>query len=397
MERRTIKIGDYVNIDGGHHKVLSITKDKVLVEGGSENGKNGYVGYNFAIKNKIEKQVIGKYVAGFEVHVDQLEDMKPFLKKQKVEFRCVEYVDTDVYIVDFVSDDKGKLWDIYKEVTGSGEEDENEFYNEQISSFKKWGKDVYGAHTHDDESEYYTEEAKNGANIEGGKHYIVKNIKYDADIETQSKLPKELKIIVPTDVQGYEDIEYYISEEISNQTGYAHEGFDTVPEIEEYGNGGGVGKKPKMVRTIFEDEEYEYKNGANIKGKPQIVQYEYFKTPDMSDGFYVVALGDKVVWLANDSDAIESWAKEEGYNIRSTNGIYFSKKPKGAPEWETEKFSTLDSEYGEDEAPYSGYVLFRKGVPYFVGNDDGDFEDIKSGEYANGGGIGGFNYEIGGL
>jgi hypothetical protein len=42
-------------------------------------------------------------------------------------------------------------------------------------------------------------------------------------------------------------------------------------------------------------------------------------------------------------------------------------------------------------------VLFRKGVPYFVGNDDGDFEDIKSGEYANGGGIGGFNYEIGGL
>jgi hypothetical protein len=30
--------------------------------------------------------------------------------------------------------------------------------------------------------------------------------------------------------------------------------------------GGGVGKKPKMVRTIFEDEEYEYGNGGKASG-----------------------------------------------------------------------------------------------------------------------------------
>jgi hypothetical protein len=96
-------------------------------------------------------------------------------------------------------------------------------------------------------------ELANGGGVEGGKHYIVKNIKYDADRKTQSKLPKELKIIVPNDVQGYEDIEYYISEEISNQTGYAHEGFDTVPEIEEYAKGSTVkGGKAKNGANIGE-------------------------------------------------------------------------------------------------------------------------------------------------
>ena len=102
-----------------------------------------------------------------------------------------------------------------------------------------------------EEEEY---EYKNGGGVEGGKHYIVKNIKYDVDRKTQSKLPKELKIIVPNDVQGYEDIEYYISEEISNQTGYAHEGFDTVPEIEEYAKGstidGGVGRFRKLSSRL---------------------------------------------------------------------------------------------------------------------------------------------------
>lgn len=41
-----------------------------------------------------------------------------------------------------------------------------------------------------------------------------------------------MKIVVPAEEHGsYEDIEYFISEEISNRTGYCHEGFSTTPEI----------------------------------------------------------------------------------------------------------------------------------------------------------------------
>jgi len=39
-------------------------------------------------------------------------------------------------------------------------------------------------------------------------------------------------------------------------------------------NGGGVGKKPKMVRTIFEDEEYEYGNGANVENGVRTIAEE---------------------------------------------------------------------------------------------------------------------------
>jgi hypothetical protein len=132
----------------------------------------------------------------------------------------------------------------------------------------------------------------------------------------------------------------------------------------------------------------EMAKGGGVKNN-LMVQYEYFKTPDLDNGFYVVALGDKIVWLANDTDAIEEWCEEEGYSIRSTDGIYFSKKPKGVQEWDVDRFDTLDtSGYGEDTGPYSGYVLFYKGNPHFVGNSEADFKDIISGQYAKGGGVG---------
>lgn len=60
--------------------------------------------------------------------------------------------------------------------------------------------------------------------------YTVNNIEYDTDGE-EVKLPKTLKIEVPSHIQGYEDIEEFISDEISNITGYCHKGFNTVPEI----------------------------------------------------------------------------------------------------------------------------------------------------------------------
>lgn len=62
--------------------------------------------------------------------------------------------------------------------------------------------------------------------------YTITNIKYDTD-GIKVKLPKEMTITVPSDVHGYEDIETFISDEISNRTGFCHEGFATTPEIPE--------------------------------------------------------------------------------------------------------------------------------------------------------------------
>lgn len=62
------------------------------------------------------------------------------------------------------------------------------------------------------------------------KTYLVTDIEYDTD-GLKVKLPKTLKIVVPEDVNGYEEIESFISDEISNITGYCHKGFATTPEI----------------------------------------------------------------------------------------------------------------------------------------------------------------------
>jgi hypothetical protein len=58
------------------------------------------------------------------------------------------------------------------------------------------------------------------------KEYLVTDIIYDTDGEVLD-LPKELKINVPDD----EDAVEYISDEISNITGFCHKGFATTPEI----------------------------------------------------------------------------------------------------------------------------------------------------------------------
>ena len=60
--------------------------------------------------------------------------------------------------------------------------------------------------------------------------FIVTNIKYDTDGRS-IKLPKTLTIVVPNDIDGSEAIEQYISDEISNQTGYCHFGYATTPKI----------------------------------------------------------------------------------------------------------------------------------------------------------------------
>lgn len=50
------------------------------------------------------------------------------------------------------------------------------------------------------------------------------NISYDTDGEAV-ELPSELEIEVPDDLTEQEDIEDYLSDEISNVTGYCHKGF----------------------------------------------------------------------------------------------------------------------------------------------------------------------------
>lgn len=53
----------------------------------------------------------------------------------------------------------------------------------------------------------------------------VKNIQYDTDgIEVE--LPSELLIKVPSEYTDVQDIDDFISDEISNITGYCHFGFD---------------------------------------------------------------------------------------------------------------------------------------------------------------------------
>jgi hypothetical protein len=60
--------------------------------------------------------------------------------------------------------------------------------------------------------------------------YTVTNIDYDTDGE-KINLPTELSIIVPDDITDGDEIDAYISDEISNITGFCHKGFSTNPEI----------------------------------------------------------------------------------------------------------------------------------------------------------------------
>lgn len=63
--------------------------------------------------------------------------------------------------------------------------------------------------------------------------YDITNIKYDTD-GAKVRLPKKMKITIPDDVEKtYEGVEQYISDEISNRTGFCHAGFATTPQIPE--------------------------------------------------------------------------------------------------------------------------------------------------------------------
>ncbi len=61
------------------------------------------------------------------------------------------------------------------------------------------------------------------------RKYTVTNIKYDTDGQ-KIDLPTKMEMEIPDDVED-DEIEEYISDEISNRTGFCHLGFETTPEI----------------------------------------------------------------------------------------------------------------------------------------------------------------------
>lgn len=64
------------------------------------------------------------------------------------------------------------------------------------------------------------------------KTYKVFDIIFDTDGEDVN-LPQEIEITVPDTCTCYEEVEEFLSDEISNITGWCHKGFQTSPEIEE--------------------------------------------------------------------------------------------------------------------------------------------------------------------
>ena len=59
--------------------------------------------------------------------------------------------------------------------------------------------------------------------------YTITDIKYDTDGEDVD-LPTTLTITIP-DNKEQDEVEQYISDEISNRTGFCHFGFSITPEI----------------------------------------------------------------------------------------------------------------------------------------------------------------------
>ena len=62
--------------------------------------------------------------------------------------------------------------------------------------------------------------------------YIITNIEYDTyddpaeiDLDMVKSLPETLEINVPDSITDIQDIDDYLSDEISNITGFCHKGF----------------------------------------------------------------------------------------------------------------------------------------------------------------------------
>lgn len=70
-------------------------------------------------------------------------------------------------------------------------------------------------------------------NENNSRTFEVTDIIYDADGGDVSDLPKKLTIVIPDDIDINDEytVNEYISDEISNITGFCHKGFSTFPEL----------------------------------------------------------------------------------------------------------------------------------------------------------------------
>lgn len=92
---------------------------------------------------------------------------------------------------------------------------------------------------------------------------LVTNITWDTQDETIEiiDLPNEIELTIPENLNTYEEIDEYISDEISNQTGWCHLGYSTTPEIETL-----LKQKIDMNKNQFEGLDFtEELNGDLIK------------------------------------------------------------------------------------------------------------------------------------
>ena len=108
--------------------------------------------------------------------------------------------------------------------------DINKEFEKLVEEFEKeWhdGHEPQGEHDHYEEDDVEIEEAKDVV-------FTIFKIKWDAPSSVARKLPKTMKIKVPSrSLSSYEDTEDYISDKISDESGYTHMGFETKPEIDD--------------------------------------------------------------------------------------------------------------------------------------------------------------------
>jgi hypothetical protein len=108
--------------------------------------------------------------------------------------------------------------------------------------------------------------------------FLLTDIEYDTD-GVKVDLPKTLEIVVPDDI---EDIEDYLSDEISNRTGFCHLGFTITPEIDLFAH---PDKLPQEVQDVLEKysdwgESYEECKAMLIDMEAVGYTFDYYLTAE---------------------------------------------------------------------------------------------------------------------
>ena len=117
--------------------------------------------------------------------------------------------------------------------------------------------------------------------------YIAENIKYDTD-GAKVNLPRKIEVNVPKDITDEFEISEFISDAISNSTGFCHKGFSTrlitSDEISEYlkqfgtevREGDNVELMMDNHKCIeFEDVEYYIPDGSSTKTQHDWSIFDY--------------------------------------------------------------------------------------------------------------------------